>query len=41
MKKRIIRGCLVKSFIPKSIPKNETEDYVCKALEYYNKHNGK
>lgn len=39
--KFILKSERIKSFIPKSIPKNETEDYVCKALEYYNKHNGK
>ena len=27
----------VRSLIPKNIPLNQTEDYVCKALEHYNK----
>lgn len=39
--KFVLKSERIKSFIPKSIPKNETEDYVCKALEYYNTHNGK
>lgn len=35
--KIILRGDKVRSLIPKSVPLNQTEDYVCKALEHYNK----
>ena len=35
--KIVLRGDKVRSLIPKSIPLNQTEDYVCKALEHYNK----
>ncbi len=34
----VLRGDRVRSLIPKSIPLSQTEDYVCKALEYYAKH---
>lgn len=35
--KLVFRGDRVRKLIPKSIPLSETEDYVCKALEHYNK----
>lgn len=35
--KIILRGDKVRSLIPKSVPLNQTEEYVCKALEHYNK----
>ena len=35
--KIVLRGDRVRSLIPKSIPINQTEEYVCKALEHYNK----
>ena len=35
--KIVLRGDEVRSLIPKNIPLNQTEDYVCKALEHYNK----
>ena len=35
--KIVLRGDKVRSLIPKSVPLNQTEDYVCKALEHYNK----
>ena len=35
--KIVLRGDKVRSLIPKNVPLNQTEDYVCKALEYYNK----
>ncbi len=35
--KLVFRGDKVRKLIPKSIPLSETEDYVCKALEHYNK----
>ena len=35
--KIVLRGDKVRSLIPKSIPISQTEDYVCKALEHYNK----
>ena len=35
--KIVLRGDKVRSLIPKNIPLNQTEDYVCKALEHYNK----
>ena len=34
----VLRGDRVRSLIPKSIPLSQTEDYVCKALEFYAKH---
>ena len=38
-KKRIVlRGERVRKLIPKNVPISQTEDYVCKALEYYGKH---
>jgi ParB family chromosome partitioning protein len=33
----VLRGDKVRQLIPKSIPLNQTEDFVCKALEHYNK----
>ena len=33
--KIILRGDKVRSLIPKSVPLNQTEEYVCKALEHY------
>lgn len=35
--KIVLRGDKVRQLIPKGIPLNQTEDYVCKALEYYAK----
>ena len=35
--KIVLRGDRVKQLIPKNIPVSQTEDFVCKALEYYNK----
>lgn len=35
--KIVLRGDRVRELIPKSIPINETEDFVLKALEHYNK----
>ncbi len=35
--KIVLRGDKVRSLIPKNIPLNQTEEYVCKALEHYNK----
>ena len=35
--KIVLRGDRVRSLIPKNIPTNQTEEYVCKALEHYNK----
>ena len=35
--KIVLRGDKVRSLIPKSVPLNQTEEYVCKALEHYNK----
>ena len=35
--KIVLRGDRVRSLIPKNIPINQTEEYVCKALELYNK----
>ena len=34
--KIVLRGDKVRSLIPKNIPINQTEEYVCKALEHYN-----
>jgi ParB family chromosome partitioning protein len=33
--KIVLRGERVRQLIPKSVPLNKTEEYVCKALEYY------
>jgi len=33
--KIVLRGEKVRSLIPKSIPLNQTEEYICKALEHY------
>lgn len=35
--KIVLRGERVRELIPKSVPLNQTEDFVCKALEHYNK----
>lgn len=35
--KIVLRGDRVRSLIPKNIPISQTEEYVCKALEHYNK----
>ena len=35
--KIVLRGDRVRSLIPKNIPINQTEEYVCKALEHYNR----
>lgn len=35
--KIVLRGNRVRNLIPKTVPLNQTEDYVCKALEHYNK----
>ena len=35
--KIVLRGDRVRSLIPKNISINQTEEYVCKALEHYNK----
>lgn len=35
--KIVFRGDRVRNLLPKSMSISETEDYVCKALEYYNK----
>ena len=35
--KIVLRGDRVRQLIPKSIPVSQTEDFVCKALEHYNK----
>ena len=37
LEKIVLRGDRVRSLIPKNIPINQTEEYVCKALEHYNK----
>ena len=34
--KIVLRGDRVRQLIPKSVPLSQTEDFVCKALEYYN-----
>jgi len=34
----VLRGDRVRSLIPKNVQLKDTEDYVCKALEYYAKH---
>lgn len=33
--KIVLRGDRVRQLIPKSVPINQTEEYVCKALEHY------
>ena len=35
--KIVLRGDRVRSLIPKNIPINQTEEYVCKELEHYNR----
>lgn len=35
--KIVLRGERVRSFIPKDVPIDQTEEYVCKALEHYKK----
>ena len=35
--KIVLRGDRVRQLIPKNIPVSQTEDFVCKTLEYYNK----
>lgn len=35
--KIVLRGDRVRQLIPKNIPVSQTEDFVCKALEHYNK----
>ena len=35
--KIVLRGNRVRQLIPKNIPVSQTEDFVCKALEHYNK----
>ena len=35
--KSVLRGDRVRQLIPKNIPVSQTEDFVCKALEHYNK----
>lgn len=35
--KLVFRGDRVKKLLPKSLPANKTEEYICKALEYYNR----
>ena len=34
----VLRGEMVRKYIPKAIPISQTEDYVCKALEFYGRH---
>ena len=36
--KIVLRGDRVRQLIPKNVPVNQTEDFVCKALEHYNKY---
>lgn len=36
--KIVFRGDRIRQLIPKNISLTETEEYVCKALEYYNRH---
>lgn len=36
--KIVLRGDRVRKLIPQSVPLNQTEDFVCKALEYYAKY---
>jgi ParB family chromosome partitioning protein len=33
--KIVLRGDRVRQLIPKTVPLNQTEEYVCKALEHY------
>ena len=33
--RNVLSGDKVRQYIPKNIPLNQTEDYVCKALEHY------
>lgn len=33
--KIVLSGDKVRQYIPKNIPLNQTEDYICKALEHY------
>jgi len=33
--KIVLRGERLRQLIPKNVPLNQTEDYVCKALEHY------
>ncbi len=35
--KIVLRGDKVRSLIPKSVPLNQTEEYICKALEHYSR----
>ena len=35
--KLVFRGDRVKKLLPKNLPANKTEEYICKALEYYNR----
>ena len=35
--KIVLRGERVRQLIPKNVSVSQTEDYVCKALEHYNK----
>lgn len=35
--KIVLRGDRVRQLIPKNVPLNQTEDFVCKALEHYNR----
>ena len=39
--KIVLRGDRVRQLIPKNIPVSQTEDFVCKALEHYNKFLGR
>ena len=36
--KLVFRGDRVKKLLPKSLPAKRTEEYICKALEYYNRY---
>jgi ParB family chromosome partitioning protein len=36
--KIVLRGDRVRQLIPKNVPVSQTEDFVCKALEHYNKY---
>ena len=36
--KIVLRGDTVRKYIPKTLPLNQTEEYICKALEFYEKH---
>ena len=35
--KLVFRGDRVRKLLPKTLPAERTEEYVCKALEYYNR----